>query len=76
MLNRFERLKDSLAKARHLAIKLNAPKLIAYLDLCDVVNEYQLESQRKRRASLTKDAANAIRQLQRQLEQQQQQQQH
>lgn len=73
--NRYERLKDSLAKAMYLAIKLKSPKLIAYLELCNVVNEYQLEMQRRRRASLAKLPGVSMNQLQQSLEQQRQQQQ-
>ncbi|KAH8303919.1 hypothetical protein KR044_010946, partial [Drosophila immigrans] len=36
--SRLERLKDSLAKANHLAEKLNSPELLAYLELCNTVN--------------------------------------
>ncbi|KAH8416393.1 hypothetical protein KR222_001400, partial [Zaprionus bogoriensis] len=50
---RYERLKESLVKAKYLAVKLKAPNLIAYLELCDVVNDYQLEQLRKRHSELS-----------------------
>jgi len=34
VLNRFERLKETLAKASQLASDLKAPKLVAYIGIC------------------------------------------
>ncbi|KAH8354773.1 hypothetical protein KR084_007387, partial [Drosophila pseudotakahashii] len=42
VLNRFERLKESLAKASQLASDLKAPKLVAYIAICISVNNYDL----------------------------------
>ncbi|XP_034486519.1 uncharacterized protein LOC117790996 [Drosophila innubila] len=46
--NRFERLKESLIRAKRLAQRLNNPKLVAYLSLCQAVNDYELDYHRKR----------------------------
>lgn len=71
--NRYARLKDSLAKAMYLALRLKSAKLVAYLELCNMVNEYQLETQRKGRTSRAKLTGSSLNQLQQSLLQQRQQ---
>ncbi|KAH8386871.1 hypothetical protein KR093_003115 [Drosophila rubida] len=48
--NRHERLKDSLLKANHLAGKMRSPALLAYLELCTTVNNYELDFHRNKHA--------------------------
>ncbi|XP_068159052.1 uncharacterized protein p-cup isoform X1 [Drosophila tropicalis] len=49
-LNRYERLKESLAKASQLANELKSPKLVAYLSICITVNDHDLGLRRMRYA--------------------------
>ncbi|XP_023166580.2 uncharacterized protein LOC111596540 isoform X2 [Drosophila hydei] len=46
--NRFKRLADSLNKAIQLAVRLQSPKLKAYLALCHAVNQYELDFENRR----------------------------
>ncbi|XP_033170056.1 uncharacterized protein LOC117147316 isoform X1 [Drosophila mauritiana] len=54
VLNRFERLKESLAKASQLASELQAPKLVAYIGICTNVNNYDLAFQRIRQSDVNR----------------------
>ncbi|EDX02612.1 uncharacterized protein LOC6525682 isoform X1 [Drosophila yakuba] len=54
VLNRFERLKESLARASQLASELKAPKLVAYIAICINVNDYDLAFQRMRQSDVTR----------------------
>ncbi|XP_016979916.1 outer dynein arm-docking complex subunit 4 [Drosophila rhopaloa] len=53
VLNRFERLKESLGKASQLASDLRAPKLVAYIAICINVNNYELAIRRLRQSDVT-----------------------
>ncbi|XP_030567311.1 uncharacterized protein LOC115767246 isoform X2 [Drosophila novamexicana] len=50
IFNRFERLSESLGKAKQLAARLKSTKLQAYLALCNAVNDYELDYQRKKQS--------------------------
>ncbi|XP_064537155.1 uncharacterized protein p-cup [Drosophila montana] len=50
VFNRFERLNESLGKAKQLAARLKSTKLQAYLALCYAVNDYELDYQRKKQS--------------------------
>lgn len=52
VLNRFERLKESLAKASQLAMELKAPQLVAYIAICINVNDYDLAIRRMRQSDV------------------------
>ncbi|XP_030379660.1 uncharacterized protein LOC115627905 [Scaptodrosophila lebanonensis] len=47
-LNRLERLRESLVKATILANELKSPELAAYLKICSMVNDHELETRRMR----------------------------
>ncbi|XP_037725486.1 uncharacterized protein LOC119557021 [Drosophila subpulchrella] len=53
VLNRFERLKETLAKASQLASDLKAPKLVAYIGICINVNNYELAKRKMRQTEIT-----------------------
>ncbi|XP_001354621.3 uncharacterized protein p-cup [Drosophila pseudoobscura] len=48
VLSRFERLKESLAKASQLAKELKSTKLMAYLAICNTINENDLNLRKLR----------------------------
>ncbi|XP_070144569.1 outer dynein arm-docking complex subunit 4 isoform X2 [Drosophila kikkawai] len=50
LLNRFERLKESLAKASQLAQDLRALHLVAFISICINVNNYDLAMRRMRQS--------------------------
>ncbi|XP_017112673.1 uncharacterized protein LOC108136186 [Drosophila elegans] len=53
VLNRFEKLKESLAKARQLASDLKSPKLVAFIAICINVNNYELQIRRLRQSDMS-----------------------
>ncbi|XP_060663953.1 uncharacterized protein LOC132796715 [Drosophila nasuta] len=59
-LNRHERLRDSLQKTNTIARKLNSPQLLAYLELCNAVNSYQLEFRRYHRKRKERGSRGAL----------------
>ncbi|KAH8344662.1 hypothetical protein KR067_002518, partial [Drosophila pandora] len=56
VLSRYERLRETLAKANKLAISLRAPRLQAYLSICITLNDYDMALRKLRHsdASLRK----------------------
>ncbi|BFG01810.1 uncharacterized protein DMAD_01474 [Drosophila madeirensis] len=53
VLSRFERLKESLGKASQLAKELRSRKLMAYLAICNTVNDNDLNLRRLRNLELS-----------------------
>nr|XP_043068914.1 uncharacterized protein LOC108131907 [Drosophila bipectinata] len=53
VLSRYERLKETLAKAEKLASALRAPKLHAYLSICITINDYDMALRKLRQSDVS-----------------------